>query len=169
LDANAEPFAASVGSVVPESKGECRVLTALTHILANLVLVIHFAFVAFVVGGLAAIWIGAAAGWRWVRNFRFRVIHLAAIVFVAAEALVGVMCPLTVWEDALRGRESDTGFIARWIHGVMFYQLPPWVFTTAYLSFAVVVALTFWAVPPARRSGGSGGGARFRERSRNLW
>lgn len=124
----------------------------MAHLLADLVLVVHFAFVAFVVGGLAAIWIGAAAGWRWVRNFRFRVAHLAAILFVAAEALLGVMCPLTVWEDALRGRESEAGFIARWIHGVMFYQLPGWVFTVAYIGFALVVALTFWIVPPRWRS-----------------
>ena len=122
-----------------------------THLLADIVLVVHFAFVAFVVGGLAAIWVGAAAGWLWVRNFAFRIAHLAATVFVAAEALLGVMCPLTVWEDALRGRHSESGFIARWIHGVMFYQLPPWVFTTAYLLFAAVVALTYWFVPPARR------------------
>lgn len=117
-------------------------------LLADIVLVVHFAFVAFVVGGLAAIWIGAVAGWHWIRNFRFRVAHLAAIVFVAAEALLGVMCPLTVWEDALRGRESEVGFIAQWIHGVMFYQLPGWVFTVAYIAFALVVALTYRLVPP---------------------
>ena len=122
-----------------------------SNAIANVVLVVHFAFVAFVVGGLAAIWIGAAAGWRWVRSFRFRVSHLAAICFVAAEALLGVVCPLTLWEDALRGRPSETGFIARWIHGVMFYQLPPWVFTVAYVAFAVIVALTFRFVPPAKR------------------
>ena len=122
-----------------------------SHAIADLVLVVHFAFVAFVVGGLAAIWIGAAAGWRWVRSFRFRVIHLAAICFVAAEALLGVVCPLTLWEDALRGRTSESGFIARWIHAVMFYQLPPWVFTASYIAFAVIVALTFRFVPPAKR------------------
>jgi len=123
----------------------------MSHTLADVVLVVHFAFVAFVVGGLAAIWIGAAAGWRWVRNFWFRVLHLAAICFVATEALLGVMCPLTVWEDALRGRESESGFIARWIHSVMFFELQPWVFTLAYAAFAVVVALTFRFVPPAGR------------------
>jgi len=123
----------------------------LNQLLADFVLVVHFGFVAFVVGGLAAIWIGAAAGWRWVRNFRFRIAHLGAICFVAAEALLGVMCPLTVWEDALRGRASEAGFIARWIRGVMFYELPPWVFTFAYLLFAAIVALTYWRVPPARR------------------
>ena len=121
-----------------------------SQVVADIVLVVHFAFVAFVVGGLAAIWIGAAARWRWVRNFRFRVTHLAAIVFVAAEALLGVMCPLTVWEDALRGRESEVGFIARWIHGVMFYELPGWVFTALYVAFALVVVFTYWYVPPRR-------------------
>src|SRR5690349_16174158 len=122
-----------------------------TDVLADVVLVVHFAFVAFVVGGLFAIWAGAALGWRWVRGFWFRLLHLAAIVFVAAEALLGVMCPLTVWEDALRGRRHDMGFIARWIRSVMFYDLPPWVFTVAYVAFAIIVALTFWLVPPARR------------------
>jgi hypothetical protein len=124
----------------------------LNQLLADVVLVVHFAFVAFVVGGLAAIWLGAALGWRWVRNRTFRLAHLAAICFVAAEALFGVMCPLTVWEDALRGRSSEMGFIARWIRGVMFYELPMWVFTLAYVAFAAIVALTFWLVPPGRPS-----------------
>lgn len=123
----------------------------MSQLAADAILIVHFAFVAFVVGGLAATWLGAALGWRWVRNVAFRVAHLAAISFVAAEALAGVMCPLTVWEDALRGRASEKGFIARWIHGVMFFELPPWVFTTAYVLFAAAVALTFWLLPPHRR------------------
>jgi hypothetical protein len=118
---------------------------------ADLILVVHFAFVAFVVGGLAVIWIGAALRWEWVRNGWFRVAHLAAICFVAAEALLGVMCPLTVWEDALRGRGGETAFVARWVHRVMFYDLPDWVFTAAYVLFALVVALTWWLVPAQRR------------------
>jgi hypothetical protein len=90
--------------------------------LADLILIVHFAFVLFVVGGLATIWIGAAAGWNWVRNFRFRIAHLAAICLVAAEALLGVVCPLTAWEDALRGAPGDQSFIARWLHRVLFYS-----------------------------------------------
>ena len=119
--------------------------------LADAILVVHFLFVSFVVGGFFGIWLGAAAGWRWVRNRVFRFAHLAAILFVAAEALLGVMCPLTVWEDALRGRRDEMGFIARWIRSVMFYELPPWIFTAAYVAFAALVVLTFWLVPPARR------------------
>lgn len=119
-------------------------------LLADSILVVHFAFVAFIVGGLALIWLGGVLGWRWVRHFWFRIAHLAAIVFVAAEAAAGAMCPLTVWEDALRGRESESGFIARWMHRVMFYDFPDWVFTLAYVLFALVAGLTFWLVPTAR-------------------
>ncbi len=57
-------------------------------LLADFIMIVHFAFVLFVVGGLALIWAGAGLGWRWVRNLWFRVAHLAAILFVAGEALV---------------------------------------------------------------------------------
>ena len=119
--------------------------------LADLVLVIHCLFVLFVVGGLLVIWIGAAAGWSWVRSLTLRIAHLAAICCVAAEALLGIVCPLTEWEDALRGASSGTGFVARWLHRLLFYNFPEWVFTVAYVLFALAVAATFWLVPPRRR------------------
>ena len=118
--------------------------------LADLILIVHFAFVLFVVGGLMAIWIGAAVGWRWVRNFAFRIAHLAAICFVAIEALLGMVCPLTEWEDALRGERNEKSFVARWIHHLLFYNLPEWVFTTAYVLFAIAVAVAYVVVPPRR-------------------
>jgi hypothetical protein len=119
---------------------------------ADAVLLIHFAFVLFVTGGLAVIWAGAAFGWPWVRNLTFRALHLAAICFVAAEALAGMVCPLTLWEDALRGRDSEVGFVARWVRRVLFYDFPEWVFTVVYVVFAAIVALTLWLVPPERRA-----------------
>src|SRR4051812_38187999 len=122
----------------------------MSELAADTILIIHFAFVAFVVGGLALTWIGATVGWRWIRNFWFRTAHLAAICFVAGESLLGVMCPLTVWEDALRGRAGDMGFIARWLRRVMFFELPEAVFTVAYVVFALGVLLTYWLVPPRR-------------------
>ena len=121
-------------------------------LLADLILLVHFAFVLFVVGGLALIWAGAGLGWRWVRNLWFRVAHLAAILFVAGEALAGIWCPLTVWEDRLRGgARVDTSFIARWIHRILFYSLPEWMLTAVYVVFALVVIATFWLVRPAAR------------------
>ena len=121
-------------------------------LLADLILLVHFAFVLFVVGGLALIWAGAGLGWRWVRNLWFRVAHLAAILFVAGEALSGIWCPLTVWEDRLRGgARVETSFIARWIHRILFYSLPEWMLTAVYVVFALVVIATFWLVRPAAR------------------
>ena len=120
-------------------------------LLADLVLIVHFAFVAFVVGGLALIWIGAAAGWRWVRNFWFRVVHLGAIVFVAGEAVVGMWCPLTVWEAELRGASAEKSFIAQWIHRVLFFDFPEWVFSVAHVLFALAVVVSFVILPPLRR------------------
>jgi polyferredoxin len=122
-----------------------------SEIAADVVLFAHFLFVLFVVGGLALIWVGAALGWSWIRHSGFRGTHLAAICFVAAEAAAGLACPLTVWEDALRGTRHETSLIARWVHRVMFYALPEWVFGVAYACFAALVGLTLWLVPPHRR------------------
>jgi hypothetical protein len=125
-------------------------------ILADAVVIIHAAYVAFVVGGLAAILLGAALGWRWTRSFAFRVTHLAAIALVCLESIVGVICPLTSLEYSMRNRAGATrypgDFVAYWAHRMIFYNFPPWIFTTAYISFAILVAITFIAIPPRRPS-----------------
>ena len=67
------------------------------------------------------------------------------------EVLLGVMCPLTMWEAALRGDTSGQGFIQRWIHAWLFWDLPPWIFGVAYLTFGALVAWTWVRFPPRRR------------------
>jgi hypothetical protein len=118
--------------------------------LADIIVVIHLLIVIFIVGGVPVVYLGIALRWAWVRRWTWRVVHLGAILFVAAESLLGIACPLTIWEDALRGGHQPDGFIERWVHPVMFYQAPTWVFTTAYLAFAAVVLGTWIAVPPIR-------------------
>lgn len=124
--------------------------------LADLTLLVHAAFVAFVIIGLLLIWIGWFRGWTFVRNVWFRLAHIAAIGVVAAESLAGFVCPLTTWEDNLRllagGKERYQGsFIQHWLHRVMFFDLDEWVFTAAYLAFFVTVCFSLWLVPPRRR------------------
>jgi hypothetical protein len=118
--------------------------------MADAILVVHAAFVVFVVGGLVATWLGLAFGWAYARNPWFRGLHLAAIAFVVAESILGVVCPLTAWEDALRGERTEAGFIQRWIHAWLFWRAPAWVFTTAYMAFGALVAATWWRWPPRR-------------------
>ena len=122
--------------------------------LADAILVVHAAFVLFVVLALPAIWIGAALGRPFAFNPWFRAAHLAAIAFVVLEALAGFVCPLTLWEDALRGTPQDQGFIQRWIHAWLFWNLPAWIFTAGYAAFGALVALTWWRLPPRRASRG---------------
>ena len=120
-------------------------------LVADALLVLHFAIVAFIVGGLILVWIGAAAGWGWVRNPWFRYAHLGAIVFVAGEAVLGYACPLTIWEDMLRGGVRPESFIGRWVYRLLYYRAPQWVFTTAYALWAAASVVTLMLVPPRKK------------------
>jgi hypothetical protein len=120
--------------------------------IADLVVVVHFAIVLFIVGGLIAVWLGAALGWRWIRNPLFRYLHLAAIVYVAGEALLGVVCPLTLWEDLLRGGAGPDSFVGRWVRRLLYYDAPEWVFTSAYVAWVLATLATLRLVPPRRKA-----------------
>jgi hypothetical protein len=125
-------------------------------ILADAIVVLHFFYVSFTVGGELLIVLGGQRSWAWVRNLPFRIVHLASVVLVAAESLAGAACPLTVWEYRLRllaGQrvEAQISFVARLVRSLIFYDFPAWVFVAAYAAFAAAVALTFILVRPARR------------------
>jgi len=62
----------------------------LYQLLADMVLVLHVAIVAFVVIGLVLIVAGNLRGWRWVNALWFRLAHLAAIAIVVAESWIGM-------------------------------------------------------------------------------
>ncbi|MBY0524445.1 MAG: DUF2784 domain-containing protein [Gemmataceae bacterium] len=125
-------------------------------LLADLIVVIHVAYVSFVILGQLVIVIGALMRWGWVRNRWFRALHFLAIAIVAFEAMAGITCPLTDWEDDLRaaaGQDVTEGtFIGRFMHDVLFYDAPSSVFTACYITFAVLVLLTLVLVPPRWRS-----------------
>ena len=120
--------------------------------LADALLAAHFLIAAFIVAGLILVWLGAALGWQWTRNPWFRYLHLGAIAFVAAEAVAGIACPLTVWEDMLRAGVRPESFIGRWVQRLLYYQAPEWVFTVAYVLWTAATLLTLWLVPPRRRA-----------------
>jgi Protein of Unknown function (DUF2784) len=124
-------------------------------LLADIVLVVHLAFVILVVGGLVAIVVGNLRGWPWVSSLSFRALHAMAIGIVVLQAWLGQDCPLTVLESWLRRQAGsaayDSGFIQHWVQQVLFYQAPTWIFTVAYSLFGAIVAATWWYFPPRRR------------------
>lgn len=122
--------------------------------LADAVLLVHVAIVLFVVVGLLLVVGGNLAGWRWVNHWWLRLLHLGTIGFVVAEAWLGVTCPLTTWEVALRraaGQQAYAGdFLQHWLHRLLYWDAPAWVFTLAYTLFGLAVAWAWWRWPPRR-------------------
>ena len=119
---------------------------------ADLMLFSHVLFVAFVVFSLFLIIVGRLAGWSWVRNPWFRYVHLAAIGVVVLQSWLGIVCPLTTWEMALRERAGDAvysgTFIAHWLQSILYYRAPAWVFAVCYTLFGLlVVGCWFWVRP----------------------
>ncbi len=127
----------------------------LHQLLADLVLTLHVAVSAFVVGGLISVIIGNLRKWQWVNAFWFRLTHLASIAVVVAEAWLGVTCPLTNLEMWLRvkGRATTYGgsFIEHWLQRVLYYEAPSWAFGLAYSLFGLLVLATWRCFPPRRR------------------
>lgn len=131
------------------------------QLLANLVLGLHVAFVAFVVIGLVAIVGGNHRGWTWVNALWFRLAHVAAILVVVAESWLGIVCPLTTLEMWLRNKAQATSytgsFIEHWLQSILFFSAPGWVFTVLYTAFGLAVVATWWRYPPLiGRNGGDG-------------
>ncbi|MGP9799547.1 DUF2784 domain-containing protein [Rheinheimera sp. NSM] len=128
------------------------VKTSLLIVLADTILVAHFLFVLFVVFGLVAIYCGYVLQWRWVKNRTFRILHLAAIGIVALQSWFGLICPLTIWEMALRdkaGAATYSGsFIQHWLQQLLYYTAPDWVFMLLYTSFGCLVLVSWFLVPP---------------------
>ena len=122
------------------------------RLLADAVLVLHFALVVFIVGGLALIVVGNWRGWHWVNARWFRIGHVAAIVVVVLQAWLGRVCPLTTLESSLRERAGSTAydgsFIEHWVQQLLYYEAPPWAFALAYTCFGLLVAAAWWRFPP---------------------
>ncbi len=121
-------------------------------LLADALLALHVGIVLFVVGLLPLVLAGGWRGWHWVRHRGLRLTHLGLIVFIAAQAWLGQLCPLTVWEQDLRRAAGQGGytesFIEHWLSRLLYWDLPWWVFIAAYTGFAGLVGLAWWWVRP---------------------
>ena len=84
------------------------------RVLADLVVVVHLAFVAFVA-------VGALLAWRWPRLLW---VHVPVVVWAVAIVAIGFTCPLTPLEKALRRRAGgatyEGGFVDHYLTGVLY-------------------------------------------------
>ena len=112
----------------------------------------------FVVGGLVLIVVGNLLGWRWVNALWFRLLHLATIAIVVAEAWLDITCPLTTLEMWLRSQADaavaarySESFVGHWLQRLLFYSAPPWVFVLTYTVFGAFVVAVWLRFPPESR------------------
>ncbi|NJP97310.1 DUF2784 domain-containing protein [Nonomuraea sp. FMUSA5-5] len=105
------------------------------RLLADAVMVAHFAFLAYLaVGGFLA--------WRWRRTIWA---HLAVAAWGLVSVVTGVECPLTLAEDWARRRAGleglpASGFIDHYIEGVIY---PEEYTNLARLGVAVLVLFSY--------------------------
>jgi len=124
--------------------------------IADLILLLHAAIVAFVVLGQLLVMLGGALRWRWVRNRAFRIAHLATIAFVVAQTWLGALCPLTILEQRYRTLSGQAAysasFIEHWLGRAIFFEAPWWVFVATYSIFGALVFACWWWIPPQPRT-----------------
>ena len=109
----------------------------LARIGADAVLVVHLAFVLFVVlGGLLVL--------RWAR---LAWVHLPAVLWAALVELNGWICPLTPLENALRERAGEAAYRGDFVqHYIVALLYPDELSRAMQIGFGAVVVLINAAV-----------------------
>src|SRR5215218_6498312 len=126
-------------------------------IAADLVVAVHFAYIAYVVVGQLAITVAAPFRWQWARNPWFRFSHLAVIAFVVYEQFYNIRCFLSVWEEKLKewggvapNAENNT-FVGRVATSLFKFETIPQdhpFFYAIYIGMFLIVAQALVMYPP---------------------
>ena len=119
---------------------------------ADVILFLHVCIVVFNVFSLILIFIGYFLKWSWVRNPWFRFAHVAAISVVIVQSWIGLACPFTTLEMALRSKAGETvysgTFVSHWLESILYYQASPWFFVIVYTIFGSLVFISWFMVRP---------------------
>ena len=117
------------------------------RVLADATLLVHFAFVLFVVSGALLVW-------RW---WALRWVHLPVVLWGALIEFAGWICPLTPLENALRRLGGEAGYQGGFVEHYLLPLIYPhgltrnvqWVLGT--LVVAVNAALYSFAIARRKR------------------
>jgi glycopeptide antibiotics resistance protein len=121
-------------------------------LLADLVLLAHFAITVYLVLGMLLIPLGAYWHWSWVRARRMRQIHAGLMALIAIEAVFHITCPLTVLEALLRHAAAPKSFWADQISKILYWDLPLEFFTILYVCCVIWILYLWKSVPPRNKT-----------------
>lgn len=129
----------------------------LYKILADIIVVVHFGWVLFMLlGFVLSLW-----GFFWKNFFNwwlFRILHLFGIVYVVLLAVLRQYCPLTILENTLRARYNPIltypgSFIVHYINRLVYPDVNPLILLIPTIFIAVFTVVIFIIKPPARIRG----------------
>ena len=127
---------------------------AMALVLADTILGLHLAIVAFNLVMPPAILAGAWRGWAWVCHRGLRLLHLGGMAVVALQAALGDLCFLTVWEAELRRAAGQQGrggsFVEALLAEALYVDVPLTLLIPIYLGWAALSLALWWLVPPQR-------------------
>jgi hypothetical protein len=121
-------------------------------IAADIVIVIHFLWIAFVIMGFPVL--------LWLNNARWRLVHLAAVIWMVLMQVTSSICPLTHLEAWLksegRGAEVYSGkFIIETLERLIYVDnvtLEKILYATS--AYLVIIVLSFWFRPIGKKKKG---------------
>jgi len=124
------------------------------RILADTIMVLHLAWIIFMLWGFV-LTIRGFFHPKFFDRWLFRTVHLLGILFVVALEILGKYCPLTLWENALRGHynpETDYpgSFIIKYIEQMIYPDVSPLVVIIPTILLATFTLVAFVSKPPAK-------------------
>jgi hypothetical protein len=123
----------------------------MTRFAADALLVLHFAWVLFMVAGFPLAWA--------LRSRALRLVHALGLGSYLALAVLGRLCPLTEWESALRQAADPAfsyhgSFLATWVERVIYVEswgAPLWIFRVLAALYLLGIVSSWWWWRPAGR------------------
>lgn len=124
-------------------------------ILADTIVVTHFAWILFMLVGF----IFTIVGFFWKRFFDrwlFRTVHLFGIIYVSTLAIMGKHCPLTIWENTLRQKYDPNltypgSFMIHYFEKLVYPDINPLIIQIPTTFIAVFTILVFIVRPPKKK------------------
>jgi hypothetical protein len=124
------------------------------RILADLIVMIHFAWILFMLWGFILTLRGFSHKVffdRWL----FRTTHLLGIAYVSTLAIMGRYCPLTIWENTLRAKYDSTltypgSFMIHYFEKFVYPDVNPLVIQIPTTFIAIFTVVMFLIKPPEK-------------------
>lgn len=109
--------------------------------MVELVLGFHFVIVLYLVLGFPIA--------LYFNHRLFRIVHTSWLAAVSLLMILGVPCPLTIWEETLRQSSVHEGsFLASWMNRIIYLEgVAPSHVVFMDIAFAVLVASSFFWRP----------------------